>query len=146
MKTTRISFDGKRLKAGGKSMIRLEDVNGASPVVSGALQLEAKSSFQVYKTATRVHRFVTDTFLNELEDLHELETSSALHRNQNLVLADFPCSIHSAQGQGISAHDAVCSEHPEDAVRIASNVTTSEAQGRNFRSDQVVDQWNSSVL
>lgn len=76
---TRGSFEEKRMKAGAESVKTVEAVNNATPAVSGVLQPEAKSAFQVPETAVREYWFVKESFLNGLKDLHELETGFALH-------------------------------------------------------------------
>lgn len=82
----RPSFDEEEGRVAAKSVGKVENVTTA-PGASDPLQLEAKSVFQDLKVAMAEYYFVKDTFLNELEHLHELETGFAPHQNVKLVLA-----------------------------------------------------------
>lgn len=73
-------------------------------MVSFALQLEAESAFWVVHVAIRKYRSVKDTSYNEAEDLHELETFSALNGNVDLVLANASYIAQSAPNQTSSYH------------------------------------------
>lgn len=79
--------------------------------------------------------FVKNPPHNELEVLHELETSSALHENVVLVLASPPYSTWSARADASSAHDVFCRADIEDATRFMSNDMAPEANGHIFRSN-----------
>lgn len=85
---------------------------------------------------------VKDTSFNELEDLLELETGSALHQNVNLLLADLECSTCSGRGQVSSALGGFCKESTEDAVRLMSNVAPSGAHAHISSSGPAFFHWN----
>lgn len=88
--------DEEGVRAEMESSARVEDAIHATPEVSCALPPVAKFAFQVSGIAMRDYRFVNDTSFNELEDLHGLETGSALQQNGNLVLVGLPYSNRSA--------------------------------------------------
>lgn len=83
----RFGFD-EEVKAAGNSAIKKEDVTDVTSAASVALQPESESAIQVLIVPTTEYCFAKDTSLSELGDLHELDTSSALHQDVNLMLAD----------------------------------------------------------
>lgn len=80
--------------------------------VSVAPQLKAESTFQGLAVAMRECPFVHDTSSSELENLQELDTSSALHQNVAVVLADLPHGTCSTRGRVSSAHNLFCEREP----------------------------------
>lgn len=127
-KETRTSFD-EGLKGAAESVAKVKNLIGVTLAAFGTLQPEAELAFQVFKAAMREYCVVKDTSFNELENLHDLETGSALHQNTTLVLADTRDSTCSAQGQMNYAHDAICREEIEDAVRLMGSVMAFGAHG-----------------
>lgn len=77
------SDEGVKIAAENAAEVR--DVTDMTPTASGALQPEAQSAFDRLKVALREYCFIKNTFLDEVEELQELETVSALRRNLNLV-------------------------------------------------------------
>lgn len=73
-----------------------------------------------------------NTSFNELEDLRELKSSSALRKNVNLVLAYQPYDTCSVRDQVCFAHDAFFKETIKDAVRFMRNMMASGAHDHNF--------------
>lgn len=86
------------MKDAVESVARMKDVTDMTPAASSPLHSEAESAFQVLKVALREYRLVKDTSFSELEELHELEAGSALHKMINLVLADTLYNSCSASG------------------------------------------------
>lgn len=77
----------------------------------------------------REYRFLNDVSFNELEDLNEPETGSALHQNANLMLTNSPYSPCSARSQASFTHDWFCREGHEDAVKFVRDVRAPRAHG-----------------
>lgn len=113
-------------------MAKAEDNTDAAPAVSGALQPEAKSTFQTLKVATREYCIVRITSFNELEDLHKLEAGSVLQQNKNRVLADPAYSTGSARGQVSLAQNVFFEENIEKTVTFMSNVMAPGANDHLF--------------
>lgn len=77
----------------------------------------------------RYYCLVKDNFFNELLDLHELNTDSALHQNVNLMRDNPPYNTHSSRGQASSAHYVFFTEEIADPVRFVSSVMAPAAHG-----------------
>lgn len=99
----RISSD-EEMKVAAESFGKPENVIDVTVAASSAPQPEARSAFQVLKIATKEYCFVKDTAFNEPEFLHELETSSVLQQNMNLMLAKPPKNTRSARVLASSDH------------------------------------------
>lgn len=69
------------MKAAAVSVVKVEDVIEVTPAASDALKPEAGSAPQALKVVLREYCFVKDTSFNELEDLHKLQTGSAVHQS-----------------------------------------------------------------
>lgn len=123
--------------AGVESVTHVKDVFDATPAVSAALQPEADFSLHLLRVAARECCFIKNTSLQELQDMHELETDSVSHRNVNLMLADPPYSTCSALGQAPSAHDVFRKENIENALIFMSNVMAPEAHNHLFGFDLI---------
>lgn len=78
------------MKTAAESAAKVDKVIVATQALSGTLQPEAESGFQVVEVAKKEYRKVKETFFNEPEDLRELKKGSALHQKVNPVLADSP--------------------------------------------------------
>lgn len=91
-------------------MIEAEDFNNVTWAASSSLLGGAKFSCQVLKIAVREYCVIEDTFFSELEDRHELEKSSLLYRNVELVLNDSLDNTRSARAQAQSSHDVLCNK------------------------------------
>lgn len=133
------------MKAGAESAAKVESVPNAAPTVSGALQPEAKIAFQVFHGAVEECSFVKDASCDELKDLSELEISSAVHQNVNLVLPDPSYSTRSLGGQASFAHDVICQGNIKDAERFMNNVISPAAHGHILCSDLLFYHRNMSL-
>lgn len=98
----------------------------------GVLQPDVESAFHDVMVGVREYCFVKNTFLNVLEDGHELETGSASSTNVNLILADHPDSPCSMRAQTSSAHDDFSEENNENSVRFMRSVMAPGADGHNL--------------
>lgn len=94
-KMKRTSPDEEMVKVEPGSSAKLEGVIDSTLAAFDVLQPKAKSASHLLKLAMGEYCFVNNTSCNELEDLHDLETGSALHQNMRLMLADSP--THQAQ-------------------------------------------------
>lgn len=79
------SPDAKAVEAKLQSFSKMDVNIDATPAVSGALQLESGSAVQVLVVARSEHCFVQDTFVSELVDLFEKDTSSTVELYMNLA-------------------------------------------------------------
>lgn len=86
------------VRAGQGSSGKAGEVNVAAPVISGAVRSKAGSAYQVLEVAKKEYWFVRERAFNELEELYEVESGSALSGKINAVLADPPHSSRSARG------------------------------------------------
>lgn len=75
----RTSSDEERAKAGLEFLPEIKGATHATPALSEALQSEGNFAFQVLEIFKTENCFFRDTSSNELKNLHELETGSALH-------------------------------------------------------------------
>lgn len=136
-KATLINFnEGVEVSVGNVTMVW--DVTNISLAPSRALHSKAKTAYQVLKVATREHRFVRDTSCNELKDLCELHTSSALHQNVSLELASPSYITRSARGQASHAHHVFSEEQIKESVQCLSNVMALGAHGHIHCSDLIL--------
>lgn len=110
------------MKVAAKSAAKAADVIEVALAASSALRPKADSAFRILKIDMREYCFVKSINANALEDLDEPDTSSAMHQNVNLMLADPPSSTRKARGQASSTHDVLCKKIIEDAERFMSSL------------------------
>lgn len=130
-KLTKTSFD-EGSKVAAKSAPKVEKVISVSRAASRAIKSGPESAFQVLNVVMKECCFIKITSVNELEDLQELKTNSALHQNAGVVVVDPARSTRSARGQASSAHDVFRKDRIEDNVRFWSNLMAPVEHGQIF--------------
>lgn len=113
---------------------------------SGAAKLEGGPDVGILGSAMKKYCLVREDSLKNLEDEYELETSSVLTENVNLLLTDPAYNTRVLQNQSNYAHEVVSKRYRENAFREMRNVVAPRAHGHRFCLNLMFRRWNRSLL